>query len=199
MRALLIDADDSFICIIDQYLRASGIDTTVVRNDTVTPEGVGGLAPDFVVLGPGPGHPADAGYVELIRAHRGRIPLQGVCLGHQAIGLAGRQGPAAAPRQDPAPVRHDGRGVFAGLPQPASVTRYHSLVVHREGFPAGLEVTATAEDDGQIMGLRDPAAAVEGVQFHPESIRTDDGMRIFENFVRIHVHPGFGGGARRAA
>jgi anthranilate synthase component 2 len=202
MRALLIDAYDSFIYIIHQYLRASGVDTTVVRNDTVTADGVGALAPDFVVLGPGPGHPADAGYVELIRAHRGRIPLLGVCLGHQAIGLAygGTVGRAPQPRHGKtSPVRHDGRGVFAGLPQPASVTRYHSLVVHREGFPAGLEVTATAEDDGQIMGLRDPVAAVEGVQFHPESIRTDDGMRIFLNFVRTHVDPGFAGAARRAA
>ncbi len=114
MRALLIDAYDSFICIIDQYLRASGIDTTVVRNDTVTPEGVGGLAPDFVVLGPGPGHPADAGYVELIRAHRGRIPLLGVCLGHQAIGLAygGTVGKAPQPRhgKTPRPCATTGAG-----------------------------------------------------------------------------------------
>ena len=202
MRALLIDAYDSFIYIIHQYLQASGVDTTVVRNDTVTAESVAATAPDFVVLGPGPGHPADAGYVDLIRAHRGRIPLLGVCLGHQAIGLAygGTVGKAPQPRHGKTSlVRHDGRGVFAGLPDPASVTRYHSLVVHREGFPATLEVTATAEDDGQIMGLRDPAAAVEGVQFHPESIRTDDGLRIFLNFIRTHVDPGFEGDAKRAA
>ena len=200
---LMLDNYDSFTYNLVQYLREMSADIHVARNDALSVADVEKLAPQAIVISPGPGRPEDAGICcEVIRRCSGRIPLLGVCLGHQAIGLAygGTVGRAPQPRHGKtSPVRHDGRGVFPGLPQPALVTRYHSLAVHREGFPAGLEVTATAEDDGQIMGLRDPAAAVEGVQFHPESIRTDDGMRIFENFVRIHVHPGFGGGARRAA
>jgi anthranilate synthase component II len=202
MKAVLIDAYDSFIYIIHQYLQAAGVDTLVVRNDAATVAGIAAAAPDFVVLGPGPGHPADAGYVELIRAFRGRIPLLGVCLGHQAMGLAygGTVAKAPQPRHGKTSiVRHDGRGVFTGLPAAYSATRYHSLIVSHLGFPPELEITATAEDDGLVMGLRDPIAAVEGVQFHPESIRTDDGMRIFVNFIRTHVDPGFAGGARRAA
>jgi anthranilate synthase component 2 len=202
MRALLIDAYDSFVFIIRQYLEEAGLETEVVRNDAVSPAEVAAAAPDFVVLGPGPGHPADAGYVEMIGALRGRIPMLGVCLGHQAIGLFH----GAAVRRGKAPVhgktsllQHDGRGVFAGLPAAFEVTRYHSLVVEEEGLPDGLEVSARSLDDGHVMGIRDRGAALEGVQFHPESIRTDHGMRIFANFVTAHVDPAWRPAPRRRA
>lgn len=192
MRAVLIDAYDSFVFILRQYLEEMGMETRVVRNDAVGPADVAALGPDLVVLGPGPGHPADAGYVEMIAALRGRVPMLGVCLGHQAIGLF--HGAAVARARAPVHgktslVAHDGRGVFAGIDGPFEATRYHSLAVEEEGLPPGLEVSARSLDDGHVMGLRDRAAALEGVQFHPESIRTDHGRRILAGFVRAHVDP----------
>ncbi|HZH26968.1 MAG TPA: aminodeoxychorismate/anthranilate synthase component II [Azospirillaceae bacterium] len=192
MNALLIDAYDSFVFIIRQYLLEAGIGTTVVRNDAVTPDGVAEMSPDFIVLGPGPGHPADAGYVELITRFRGRIPMLGICLGHQAFGLAfgGRVARGKAPvHGKTSRMIHDGKGVFTGIAQGFTATRYHSLVVEEEGLPDGLEVTAVSEDDRHIMGLRDRSAAIESVQFHPESVYTQDGLRIFTNFVTVHVAP----------
>ncbi|KUL53033.1 anthranilate synthase [Streptomyces sp. NRRL S-1521] len=184
-KVLLVDAYDSFSHIIDQYLRTLGADTEVIRSRTRTPGELAGLRPDAVVLGPGPGHPAASGHVELVHTFAGRVPLLGVCLGHQAIGLA--YGARVAVAQNlmhgkASQVRHDGRGVFDGLATPLTVTRYHSLIVDASA-PPELDVTATSLDDGYVMGIRHRTLAVEGVQFHPESVMTDHGLRLFDNFL----------------
>jgi anthranilate synthase component 2 len=185
VKVLLVDAYDSFTHIIDQYLRTLGARTLVVRSGTHDAGRLAGLEPDAVVLGPGPGHPADSGHVELVHAFAGRVPLLGICLGHQAVGLAygGRVAVADRLRHGKtSPVSHDGNGVFAGLGREMTATRYHSLVV-TEPLPAGLVVSARAVDDGYVMGLRHRELAVEGVQFHPESITTAGGLRLLENFL----------------
>ncbi|MDH6463403.1 anthranilate synthase component 2 [Micromonospora sp. A200] len=186
MKVLLVDAYDSFTHIIDQYLRTLGARTVVVRSRSRTDEELATLRPDAVVLGPGPGHPAESGHVELVHAFAGRVPLLGVCLGHQAIGLA-YGGTIAVARHlmhgKTSLVEHDGRGVFSGAVAPLTVTRYHSLIVD-EPVPPALEVTARASDDGYVMGVRHRSLAVEGVQFHPESVMTEDGLRLFDNFLR---------------
>ena len=186
MKVLLVDAYDSFINIIDQYLRSLGARTEVVRSRTLSPDERLAIGPEAVVLGPGPGHPAASGHVELIPLFAGRgIPVLGVCLGHQAIGLAYGAQVSVAGRLmhgKTSQISHDGRGVFAGTRSPMTVTRYHSLVV--EAPPDGpLEVSARALDDGFVMGLRHRELPVEGVQFHPESITTRGGIRLFENFL----------------
>lgn len=184
-QVLLVDAYDSFSHIIDQYLRTLGARTRVVRSHTHTPEELLDSRPDAVVLGPGPGHPADSGHVELVRAFAGRTPVLGVCLGHQAVALAygaridiGRN----LMHGKTSPVRHDGRGVFRDVEKPLTATRYHSLVVGRP-IPPELEVTATSLDDGYVMGVRHRTLAIEGVQFHPESVMTDRGLRLFAAFL----------------
>jgi anthranilate synthase component 2 len=185
VNVLIVDAYDSFSHIIFQYLRTLGADVDVVRSHTRTPEELLATGPDFVVLGPGPGHPADSGHVELVRAFAGRVPLLGVCLGHQAIGLAfgGRVSVAAhLMHGKTSPVAHDGEGVFHDAPQPLTVTRYHSLVVDAD-VPPELVVTATSLDDGYVMGLRHRDLPVEGVQFHPESVTTERGLSLFANFL----------------
>ncbi|MEU0668246.1 aminodeoxychorismate/anthranilate synthase component II [Streptomyces lavendulocolor] len=185
MRVLLVDAHDSFVHIIDHYLRERGATTEVVRSRTRTPDELAATRPDAVVLGPGPGHPADSGHVELVRRFAGRVPLLGVCLGHQAIGLAhgGRVERAARTvHGKTSRVDHDGTGVFAGLPEHTAVTRYHSLAV-ADPLPGELVVTARALEDGCVMGLRHRELPVEGVQFHPESITTDTGLRFIDNFL----------------
>ncbi|MFG2066381.1 anthranilate synthase component II [Micromonospora tulbaghiae] len=186
MKVLLVDAYDSFTHIIDQYLRTLGARTVVVRSRVRSPRQLAALRPDAVVLGPGPGHPGDSGHVELVHAFAGRVPLLGVCLGHQAIGLA-YGGTIAVARHlmhgKTSEVTHDGRGVYAGAAAPLTVTRYHSLVVD-DPVPPPLEVTARSGDDGYVMGLRHRTLAVEGVQFHPESVTTRDGLRLFDNFLR---------------
>jgi anthranilate synthase component II len=186
VKVLLVDAYDSFTHIIDQYLRTLGARTVVVRSRSRTDEELATLRPDAVVLGPGPGHPAESGHVELVRAFAGRVPLLGVCLGHQAIGLA-YGGTIAVARHlmhgKTSLVDHDGRGVFSGAVAPLTVTRYHSLIVD-DPVPPALEVTARASDDGYVMGVRHRSLAVEGVQFHPESVMTEDGLRLFDNFLR---------------
>ncbi|MER6467507.1 anthranilate synthase component II [Streptomyces collinus] len=185
MNVLLVDAYDSFTHIIDQYLRSLGARTEVVRSGTRTPGQLLAGKPDAVVLGPGPGHPADSGHVELVHAFAGRVPLLGICLGHQAIGLAYGAEVAVAGRLKhgkTSPVSHDGTGVFAGLGTEVVATRYHSLIV-AEPLPGELAVTARAVDDGYVMGLRHRELAVEGVQFHPESVTTAGGMRLLENFL----------------
>ncbi|MFI1306890.1 anthranilate synthase component II [Streptomyces sioyaensis] len=184
MKVLLVDAYDSFSHIIDQYLLSLGAETEVVRSGTRSVERLVASGPDAVVLGPGPGHPADSGHVELVHAFAGRVPLLGVCLGHQAIGLAYGARIAVAERLmhgKTSQVEHDGHGVFAGAARPLTVTRYHSLIVTEP--PAELAVTATSRDDGYVMGVRHRTYAVEGVQFHPESVMTEDGMRLFGNFL----------------
>ncbi|MET8551168.1 anthranilate synthase component II [Micromonospora zamorensis] len=185
MRVLLVDAYDSFTHIIDQYLRTLGARTVVVRSRSRSTEQLAALRPDAVVLGPGPGHPAESGHVELVHAFAGRVPLLGVCLGHQAIGLA-YGGTVAVARHlmhgKTSVVAHDGRGVFAGAPTPLTVTRYHSLIV-ADPAPPALEITARSSDDGYVMGVRHLTLPVEGVQFHPESVLTEDGLRLFDNFL----------------
>lgn len=185
MKVLLIDAYDSFVHIIDQYLRTLGARTEVVRSLTLSPDGLAAREPDAVVLGPGPGHPAQSGHVELVHRFAGRVPLLGVCLGHQAIALAhgGRIEVAEQVMHGrTSTVRHDGAGLFEGLGHTLEVTRYHSLIV-AEPLPEDLVPTAVAVDHGYLMGLRHRTLPVEGVQFHPESITTTGGLATLDNFL----------------
>ncbi|TWP53817.1 aminodeoxychorismate/anthranilate synthase component II [Lentzea tibetensis] len=187
MRTLVIDAYDSFVHIIRQYLDSVDAGPRVVRSNELTHDDISAVRPDLIVLGPGPGHPAASGHVELVHRFADEVPMLGVCLGHQAIGLA--HGADVRPAAHlvhgkTSPVRNDGKGVFRGLPNPFDATRYHSLIVVEDTVPDCLEVTAHAEDDGYVMGLRHRVLPVESVQFHPESITTDHGPRLFANFVR---------------
>ena len=183
---LMIDNYDSFTWNLVQYLGELGADVRVYRNDAITLDEVAALKPDHIVVSPGPCTPSEAGIsVPLIRRFAGQIPILGVCLGHQSIGQAfgGRIVRAQRVMHGKlSPVTHDGRGVFKGLPSPFVVTRYHSLAIERDRVPDELEVSATA-DDGEIMGVRHRRLAVEGVQFHPEAILTEHGMRLLANFL----------------
>ncbi|HEV2676395.1 MAG TPA: aminodeoxychorismate/anthranilate synthase component II [Aliidongia sp.] len=186
MKALLIDAYDSFVYIIRQYLLEAGLEVPVVRNDRITGDAIDAMAPDLIVLGPGPGHPADSGYVGILDRFAGRTPILGVCLGHQAIGLAFGGTVERARRLmhgKTSPIAHDGRGCFDGQAHPFQATRYHSLVVGEDSLPDCLTVSARCAEDGHIMGLRHRFLPIESVQFHPESIRTEAGARLFGNFV----------------
>jgi len=190
---LVIDNYDSFTYNLVQYLGELGAELRVVRNDAVDADGVAALAPERIVISPGPGTPDDAGVsLSLIRRLGERTPILGVCLGHQAIGQAFGGTVARAKAQmhgKTSDIRHDGRGVFAGLSNPLTATRYHSLVILPHTVPAELEVTAWAED-GEIMGVRHRRWPVEGVQFHPESILTVEGKRLLGNFLgRTAVAP----------
>jgi anthranilate synthase/aminodeoxychorismate synthase-like glutamine amidotransferase len=183
---LTIDNYDSFTYNLVQYLGELGAELEVYRNDAITVDEVERLAPAGIVVSPGPGTPADAGVsMPVIRRCAERIPILGVCLGHQAIGevFGGvvERGPVPVHGKT-ALIHHDGRGVFAGLPSPFEATRYHSLVVRRAGLPACLEISAESED-GLIMGLRHHTLPVEGVQFHPESILTASGKALLGNFL----------------
>jgi anthranilate synthase component II len=185
---LVIDNYDSFTYNLVQYLGELGAEVVVRRNDAITVEEVGQLAPDAIVLSPGPCAPAQAGVtVDVIRAWGERIPTLGVCLGHQAIGEAygGRVVRAArAVHGKTSHIAHDGTGLFEGVPSPMEVGRYHSLVVERETLPASLEVVATATDDPrEIHALRHVTFPVWGVQFHPESVLTPDGKQLLRNFL----------------
>jgi anthranilate synthase component 2 len=187
MKVLLIDAYDSFVHVIDRYLCHLGAQTRVVRSQTRTVDELAGYEPDAVVLGPGPGHPAESGHVELVHEFAGRVPLLGVCLGHQAIALAhgGRIEVADQVMHGRiSTVRHDGTGLFAGLGYTLNATRYHSLVV-AEPLPADLMTTAVALDHGYVMGLRHRTLPVEGVQFHPESVMTTGGLTLLDNFLAM--------------
>jgi anthranilate synthase/aminodeoxychorismate synthase-like glutamine amidotransferase len=183
---LVIDNYDSFTYNLVQYLGELGATPVVHRNDQVALAEVERLAPSAIVVSPGPGTPAQAGVSgAVIQAFAGRCPILGVCLGHQAIGevFGGRVGRAPTPVHGKTSlIHHDGQGVFAGLPNPFVATRYHSLVVHRDGLPGCLAVSAWTED-GLIMGLRHREAPVEGVQFHPESILTAAGKALLANFL----------------
>jgi anthranilate synthase/aminodeoxychorismate synthase-like glutamine amidotransferase len=183
---LMIDNYDSFTFNLVQYLGELGAEVRVVRNDAMSVAEAEALGPSAVVISPGPCAPDQAGMsLELIARLAGRIPILGVCLGHQAIGQAfgGRVVKAKRVMHGKVSrVRHDGRGVFAELPADFAATRYHSLVVERESVPACLEVTAEAED-GTVMGLRHRDHPIEGVQFHPESILTDAGHDLLRNFL----------------
>ena len=183
---LLIDNYDSFTYNLVQYLGELGADVHVCRNDAVTLDQVAAWEPERIVISPGPCTPNEAGIsVELVRRFAGKVPILGVCLGHQAIGQAfgGRIVRARRVMHGKlSPVEHGGRGVFAGLPSPLTVTRYHSLAIDEETMPACLEVTARA-DDGEVMAVRHRSFPVEGVQFHPEAILTEHGHALLRNFL----------------
>lgn len=184
---LMIDNYDSFTYNLVQYLGELGEEVRVVRNDAITLAEVGAMAPERIVVSPGPCSPAEAGIsVALIKAFAGRIPLLGVCLGHQSIGAAfGGEIIHAKTLMHgkTSPIHHANVGVFSGLPNPLTATRYHSLAVSRDTLPECLQVTAWT-DDGEIMGVRHATLAVEGVQFHPESILTQCGHDLLRNFVQ---------------
>jgi len=188
---LMIDNYDSFTYNLVQYFGELGEDVRVVRNDEVTLQDIHELRPRQLVLSPGPCSPAEAGLcVDAIRHFTGRLPILGVCLGHQAIGaaLGGRVVRAKVQMHGKASrITTDGRGVYRGLPQQFSVIRYHSLAIERESMPSALEITSTA-DDGEIMGVRHrelaaTATPLEGVQFHPESILSEHGHALLKNFL----------------
>lgn len=186
VRVLLIDNFDSFVFNLAQYLGALGAEPVVLRNDTPL-EDLVDVDPDAVVISPGPGRPEDAGCcIRAIGAFGGRVPVLGVCLGHQAIGVAygGRVVRADGVMHGKTSlVNHTSVGVFEGLPNPFLATRYHSLVIEPGSLPEDLEVTAVTTD-GVIMGVRHVDAAVEGVQFHPESVMTAQGITLMQNFLK---------------
>jgi anthranilate synthase/aminodeoxychorismate synthase-like glutamine amidotransferase len=186
---LVIDNYDSFTYNLVQYLGELGAVPVVRRNDAVTLDDIASLDPSHIVISPGPGRPEQAGItLEVIRRFGQRVPLLGVCLGHQAIGLAfgGEVVRAATPMHGKAStVEHDGRGVFADVRSPLVAARYHSLVVRRDSVPAALEIAAATRDDGTVMALRHRTWPVHGVQFHPESVMTPDGMRLLQNFLAL--------------
>jgi anthranilate synthase/aminodeoxychorismate synthase-like glutamine amidotransferase len=186
---LLIDNYDSFTYNLAQYLGELGAEVLVRRNDEVTVEEVARLGPARIVISPGPGRPEDAGVsIDLILRFGPERPVLGVCLGHQAIGLAFGGRVVRAPRVvhgKTSRVEHDGRGVFAGLPAPFVAARYHSLVVSQEGWPADLEIAARETDEQVVMGLRHRRWPLHGVQFHPESVMTADGRRLLQNFLEL--------------
>jgi anthranilate synthase/aminodeoxychorismate synthase-like glutamine amidotransferase len=183
---LVIDNYDSFTFNLVQYLGELGAKVRVVQNDAITPEGILESRPDGLLLSPGPCTPNEAGVcLEAIVAAGGRVPILGVCLGHQAIGQAfGGEVVRAARLMHgrTSPIEHDGRGIFEGLANPFVATRYHSLLVARECVPSCLEVTAWTKE-GEVMGLRHKALDIEGVQFHPESILTLEGKHLLGNWL----------------
>jgi anthranilate synthase component 2 len=183
---LLIDTYDTFTYNLYQYLGELGVTTRVVRNDAMTADEALAIGPKAIVISPGPGNPDQAGItLELIRKAAGRVPLLGVCLGHQALGQAFGGQVVRAPKLmhgKTSEIHHDGKTIFRGLPNPFTATRYHSLIVAKESVPATLEISAWTED-GLVMGLRHRSLPMEGVQFHPESILTAAGKDLLRNFV----------------
>jgi len=186
---LVIDNYDSFTYNLVQYLGELGTEPFVKRNDDITVDQIAALKPERIVISPGPGRPEQAGItLDVIRTLGPTIPLLGVCLGHQAIGMAfgGAVVRARVPMHGKtSAISHDGRGVFAGMATPLTVARYHSLIVDRAGWPDDLEVSAQTEDDGTVMALRHRSFPIHGVQFHPESIMTREGHHLLRNFLEI--------------
>ncbi|MDP6761162.1 MAG: aminodeoxychorismate/anthranilate synthase component II [Acidimicrobiales bacterium] len=185
-RVLVIDNYDSFVYNLVQYLGELGAEPIVHRHDAITTAEAAELEPDAVLVSPGPGRPEDAGVsTSIIHWAAGRVPVLGVCLGHQCIGAAWGGNVVRAPEVmhgKTSRIHHEGAGVFAGLPSPFEATRYHSLLVERSSLPGEFEVTASTED-GLVMGLRHRNLDVEGVQFHPESILTASGHDLLANFL----------------
>ena len=184
---LMIDNYDSFTYNLVQYLGELGEDVKVIRNDELTVDEIERLAPARIVLSPGPCTPNEAGVtLAVVDRFKARVPILGVCLGHQAIGQAFGGNVVRASQVmhgKVSRIRHDGQGVFAGIPDDFVATRYHSLVIERSSLPDCLALTAQAED-GEIMGVRHKSLAVEGVQFHPEAMLTEHGHRLLENFLK---------------
>lgn len=188
---LMIDNYDSFTFNVVLYLGELQADVKVVRNDEITVDDIARMAPEKIVISPGPCTPNEAGIsVETIKTFAGRIPLLGICLGHQSIGQAFGGKIIRAPQVmhgKTSPVYHADKGVFTGLKNPLQATRYHSLVIDKESLPDCLEITAWTQNDdgsmGEIMGVRHKTLAVEGVQFHPESILTEQGHELLRNFL----------------
>jgi len=185
---LMIDNYDSFTYNLVQYLGELGQVMKVRRNDQITADEVGALAPERIVISPGPCSPLEAGVSnEIIRRFAGRVPLLGVCLGHQCIGHVFGGEVVRAPRLmhgKTSMIHHDGKTIYQGLPNPFEATRYHSLIIRRETMPRCLEITAET-DQGEVMGVRHKEHAVEGVQFHPESILTESGKDLLRNFLAM--------------
>ncbi len=188
----VLDNYDSFTYNLVQYLGELGARVVVARNDQITVAEIGALHPDRIVVSPGPCTPQDAGIsIDVIRHFAGKVPLLGVCLGHQAIGAAFGGKVVRAPNLmhgKTSSVEHDGKTIFRDIPSPMTATRYHSLIVEEKSLPAELEISATCLDrDGTrvIMGLRHRKFAVEGVQFHPESVLTDQGKEMVRNFLAL--------------
>jgi anthranilate synthase/aminodeoxychorismate synthase-like glutamine amidotransferase len=184
----VLDNYDSFTYNLVQYMGELGAEMVVRRNDELTPEEVDSLHPDRILLSPGPCTPQEAGIsIPLIKHFAGKVPILGVCLGHQAIGAAFGGNVVRAPQLmhgKTSQVTHDGRTVYSGIPSPMTCTRYHSLIVAEDGLPAELEISARTAD-GIIMGLRHREYPIEGVQFHPESVLTQDGKRLIQNFLDL--------------
>jgi anthranilate synthase/aminodeoxychorismate synthase-like glutamine amidotransferase len=184
----VLDNYDSFTYNLVQYMGELGADMTIRRNDEVTVAEVEALEPERILLSPGPCTPQEAGIsIPLIQHFAGKVPILGVCLGHQAIGAAFGGNVVRAPKLmhgKTSSVNHDGRTIFAGIASPMTCTRYHSLIVEENELPEELEISART-DDGTIMGLRHRRFPVEGVQFHPESVLTSDGKRLIRNFLEL--------------
>ena len=197
---LMIDNYDSFTYNVVHALAGLGADVKVVRNDKIDTKGIAALSPQALVISPGPGNPDSAGVsLAAIREFAGKLPILGICLGHQSIAQAFGGRIVHARRLmhgKTSRIRHDGRGVFAGLPQDFAAMRYHSLAVERESLPDCLEVSAES-DDGEIMGLRHKTLAVESVQYHPESIGTPEGLRQMANFMDMVKASAAKGGVRQ--
>jgi anthranilate synthase component 2/para-aminobenzoate synthetase component 2 len=185
---LVIDNYDSFTYNLVQYLGELGAELDVRRNDQTTPEEIERLAPERIVISPGPKTPTEAGIcLDVIRNFSGQIPILGVCLGHQAIGQAFGGKVIRAPKimhGKTSEIVHDGKTIFSGLPNPFPATRYHSLIVEKESLPDCLEISARSSE-GLIMGLRHRQMKVEGVQFHPESVLTEAGKQLLANFLKL--------------
>jgi anthranilate synthase/aminodeoxychorismate synthase-like glutamine amidotransferase len=185
---LVIDNYDSFTYNLVQYLGELDAEPVVYRNDAITVEQIGQLGPEKILISPGPGVPSDAGVtIEAIRAFAGKFPILGVCLGNQAIGEAFGGHVVRAPylmHGKTSEICHDSATIYRGLPYRFKATRYHSLIVEKEGLPEALEISATTPD-GLIMGLRHRQFPVEGVQFHPESVMTEHGKRLLQNFLNL--------------
>jgi anthranilate synthase/aminodeoxychorismate synthase-like glutamine amidotransferase len=188
----VLDNYDSFTYNLVQYLGELGAEVVVRRNDEITVDGVEAMHPQRILLSPGPCTPQEAGIsIDLVRHFAGKVPLLGVCLGHQAIGAAFGGEIVRAPKLmhgKTSEVQHDGKTIFSGLASPMTATRYHSLIVQERGLPKDLEISAYAAENGGsrvIMGLRHKRFPVEGVQFHPESVLTADGKKLIKNFLQL--------------